>query len=116
LAPVPLATEAVTTFEVLIVVGFAVYQEQEDALSFETRQSNQVQVDDFAGGDRYFFDWGKEASFKGDTGGPCLRLTKSGQELVGISQRGLGLKGALTSIAPYRKWLEEQIRLANGKH
>ena len=115
-APARLATEAVKIFEVLIVVGFGVYEDQEDALSFETRESNQVQVEDLAGGDRYFFDWGKDASFKGDTGGPCLRLTKCGQELVGISQRGLGVKGALTSIAPYRKWLEEQIRLASGKH
>jgi secreted trypsin-like serine protease len=68
------------------------------------------------GDDRYFFVWGTDASFKGDTGGPCLRQTKCGQELVGISQRGLGLTAAFTRIAPYRKWLDEQIRLAGGKN
>src|SRR5512140_2391348 len=56
------------------------------------------------------------ASYKGDTGGPCLRETERGLELVGISQRGLGLTPTFTRIAPYRGWLEEQIRLASERH
>jgi hypothetical protein len=114
-APVRLATLDVRVYEALMVVGFGVYADQEDALSFQSRESSQVTVMNPLGDDRYLFDVWKDARFKGDTGGPCLRLTKSGQELVGISQRGLGLTGTLTSIAPYRKWLEEQIRLASGK-
>jgi len=48
-------------------------------------------------------------------GGPCLRETKRGFELVGISQRVLGRPPACTRIAPYREWVEEQIRVASGR-
>jgi hypothetical protein len=50
--------------------------------------------------------------YKGDTGGPCLRETAQGLELLGISNRGLGEQPTFTSTPHYRNWLVEEIRLA----
>lgn len=111
--PVRLATYEVPTGEVLSVVGYG-YEERGGASLL--RWFSQEKVQTSTGDDRLFFRSLDEASYKGDTGGPCLRETSRWSELVGISQRGLGLTPACTSIAPYQEWLEEQIQLANKRH
>jgi hypothetical protein len=50
----------------------------------------------------------------GMNGGPCLRETASGTVLAGILRGGTGDHYLLTSIQPYREWLLEQIRQAEG--
>jgi hypothetical protein len=95
------------------VVGFAV--NPNGSLSCFLRASSREAVIYPAGEDRYSFGARDHPDYKGDTGGPCLRETERGRELVGISQRGLSLKAALTRIASYREWVEEQIRLAGKK-
>lgn len=109
--PVRLAAEDARAGEVLSVVGY-IYFEAFDGYDGRRRFSRE-KVQTPADGERVLFGSMDLASYKGDTGGPCLRETERGPELVGISQRGLGLAPAFTSIAPYREWLEEQIRLAN---
>jgi hypothetical protein len=112
--PVRLATEEVKSGEVLSIVGFPYYDET--GVMDMDRWFSREKVLTPAGDDRLLFGPMDLASYKGDTGGPCLRETKRGPELVGISQRGLGLTPTFTRIAPYRPWLEEQIRLANEGH
>lgn len=115
--PVRLAAEDVEVGEVLSVVGygfFAVQPGKEFGLD-TTRVFNREKVQTPADGERFLFGSMEMADYKGDTGGPCLRETARGLELVGISQRGLGLTPTFTRIAPYRKWLEEQIRLAGER-
>ncbi|MFL5350232.1 MAG: trypsin-like serine protease [Hyalangium sp.] len=51
-------------------------------------------------------------SYKGDTGGPCLRETAQGLELLGISNRGSGKPPAFTSTYVYREWLANELHLA----
>jgi hypothetical protein len=111
--PVRLAREDAEAGEVLSVVGYG--YDPGGGMDF-FRRFTREKVQTSAGDDRLFFGSMDSASNKSDTGGPCLRETKRGLELVGISQRGLGRVPAFTRIAPYREWLEEQIRLATGKH
>lgn len=112
--PVRLATRDVRGGELLAVVGFAV--NEDGSLDCTLRGASQEMLISPAEDDRYFFGVkDPHADYKGDTGGPCLRETERGRELVGISQRGLSPKPSLTRIVPYREWLEEQIRLVNEK-
>ena len=113
--PVHLAAEEAKAGEVLSVVGFGCHLDEygnfQGGLD-DTRLFNREQVQTPIDGERFFFGSLEMADYNGDTGGPCLRETERGLELVGISQRGLGLTPTFTSTAPYREWLEEQIRLA----
>lgn len=111
--PVRLASEEAWVGEVLSAVGYG-FIEDVGAMDI-WRRFSQEQVQAPAGDDRFLFGSMDNAAYKGDTGGPCLRETFYGLELVGISQRGLGLTPTFTNIVPYRKWLDEQIRLASGK-
>ncbi len=113
--PVRLATRDVVGSELVTVVGFAVNND-DGRLDCMMRASVREMVLSRAGDDTTYFGARKPRSdYKGDTGGPCLRETERGRELVGISQRGLSTKPALTRIVPHREWLEEQIRLAGKR-
>lgn len=111
--PVRLATTGVGLGELLIVVGYDYLDAINSMIWF--RRFTQDQVETPVGDDRVQFGYTKFADFKGDTGGPCLRETEQGLELVGISQRGLGRTPTFTRIAPYREWVDEQIRLAGKR-
>jgi hypothetical protein len=50
--------------------------------------------------------------FKGDDGGPCLRETRGGSELVGILTTGLGRESTMTSMLSYWEWLRDELSLA----
>jgi hypothetical protein len=52
--------------------------------------------------------------FKGDDGGPCLRETRRGLELVGILMTGLGRESTMTSMPPYWEWLRAELPLATS--
>jgi hypothetical protein len=109
--PVRFATTEAESGEVLSVVGYPC--SDEGSLIALVRMFNKESVQAPTGEDRLVFGPMDRAGYKGDTGGPCLRETGRELELVGISQRGLGLTPTFTRIAPYREWLEEQIRLAS---
>jgi len=111
--PARVATIDVQTGEVLSVVG---YGHAENPGVLFHRYFSQEKVRTSAVDDRLFFRSMDEAAYQGDMGGPCLRETVDGSELVGISQRGLGLRPACTNIAPYREWLEKQIQLGDERH
>jgi hypothetical protein len=112
--PIRLATEEVKAGDVLSVAGFCYYDET-GGMAFD-RWFTREKVQAPAGDDRFLFGPMDRADYKSDTGGPCLRETERGPELVGISQRGLGLTPTFTRIAPYRTWLEELIRLTSESH
>jgi len=111
--PVRLATKDAVDGELLSVAGYEYFPAIKSM--FWYRRFTQEQVDTPVGDDRVLFGLMKFAGFKGDTGGPCLRETLKGQELVGISQRGFGRTPTFTRIVPYREWVEEQIRLAGKR-
>jgi Trypsin len=109
--PVRLAAQAAQPGELMTVVGYG-YIEVLGGMDGK-RRSSRERVRKFLdpAGERFEFGPPDLRSYKGDTGGPCLRETEHGSELVGISSRGLGKEPTCTSTHPYRDWLNEQIRL-----
>jgi len=49
-------------------------------------------------------------TYKGDSGGPCLREKEQGTALIGISTRGIGKEAACLRLDVYRSWLEDTIK------
>jgi hypothetical protein len=113
--PVRLATRDVVDGELLSVAGYDYFEAIKSMFWYRRFTQEQVDTRVGVGDDRVQFGYMKFADFKGDTGGPCLRETLKGQELVGISQRGFGRTPTFTRIVPYREWVEEQIRLAGKR-
>ncbi|WP_224369198.1 trypsin-like serine protease [Hyalangium versicolor] len=112
IAPVLLSDEEATVGERLTVVGFG-YAEGPGALDGRRRFS----LESVTGrleprGERMLFGRPELHSYRGDTGGPCLREGKGAPTLVGISNRGLGREPAFTSTYAYRAWLEREIQFA----
>jgi hypothetical protein len=109
--PVQLAAEEAHPGELMTVVGYG-YIEAIGGMDGKRRFSRE-RVKKFLdpGGERVEFGSPDLHAYKGDTGGPCLRETEHGPELLGISSRGLGKEPTFTSISPYRDWLNEQTRL-----
>lgn len=112
--PIRLARGEVKAGEIVTVVGFVFFPGENGGMG-DVKRFSREEVRAPADGERLLFGPVDRAGIKGDMGGPCVRETKAGMELVGVSQRGLGLAPAFTRIAPYRAWLEEQIQLANAK-
>jgi hypothetical protein len=110
--PIQLAEEEVQPGELLTVVGYG-YSEETGGMSLMRRFSQERALKFLApDGTRVLFGSLELHTYKGDTGGPCLRETAQGPELLGISSRGLGHEPAFTLTSRYRAWLEEEIRLA----
>jgi Trypsin len=109
--PIRLAAEAAHPGELMTVVGYG-YFEAIGGMDGKRRFS-QERVKKFLdpSGERVEFGARDLHPYKGDTGGPCLRETEHGPELLGISSRGLGKEPTFTSISPYRNWLNEQVHL-----
>jgi hypothetical protein len=111
--PVPLAAQAAQPGEIMTIVGYG-YIEAVEGMDGKRRFIREP-VRRFLdpGAERAEFGAPDLRAYKGDTGGPCLRETKDGPELLGISSRGLGKEPSFTSIDPYRDWLNEQIHLGS---
>jgi secreted trypsin-like serine protease len=56
-------------------------------------------------GERFQFERRTSSFSRGDSGGPCLRPSRRGPTLVGISTTGLGHKPMLTDLQGFRDWL-----------
>jgi len=66
-------------------------------------------------GGSFLFEQPQRDLYTGDSGGPCLRPTDGGDELVGISTRGLGHEPTFTSIYFHRHWLQAELNRAPPK-
>jgi hypothetical protein len=110
--PVRLDVEEVEIGELLTVVGYG-YDEGTGTLSgprrFSRERVTRILKPD---GERIEFGSRELHTYKGDTGGPCLRETEQGLSLVGISSRGLGQEPIFTSTRLHRDWLREELRFA----
>lgn len=66
------------------------------------------------GSDQIVFEQPGRGVYKGDSGGPCLRVGSTGPDLIGVSSRGLGEVPTFTSTYPYRAWLRAEIAAATA--
>lgn len=112
--PVPLAKTGARLQEPLVRVGFA-YSEEAGMLD-DTRfvhTSKLIAALD-SQGERFQFERRTSPFSRGDSGGPCLRPSRRGPMLVGISTTGLGHEPMMTDLQGFRDWLQEEIQLANS--
>lgn len=63
-------------------------------------------------GERFLLEDPDGYAFRGDTGGPCLRETRRGPMLVGISTTGLGQEPTMTGIKPLGGWVRDEISMS----
>ncbi len=108
--PVELAETEAKVGELLVMVGYG-SDEVLGTLGGKRRFRENPVTKVLASG-RGLFDQPKWNSYRGDSGGPCLRETGSGTQLVGILSRGLGKEASFTSTYGYRDWLHEEIQRA----
>ena len=110
--PLPLASSEVRPGESLVIVGTG-YDELYRAYDQERRASlNRVSSPPSEVGGRVRIEQPGGHPYRGDSGGPCLRESASGPELVGISARALGEGKAVTSTYEYRDWLHAEMQRA----
>jgi V8-like Glu-specific endopeptidase len=112
--PVPLANTEVQPLESLLIVGQA-YDEIENLYDEDRRFSkNTVTRAPVLDDERILVKQPSGHTYKGDSGGPCLRENSGRTTLVGISSRNLGTGAACTSIHAYRGWLRSELQRAGG--
>ncbi|WP_224242950.1 trypsin-like peptidase domain-containing protein [Hyalangium gracile] len=110
----PLADHEVRVGDVVTIVGYG-YDEVERVSGSERRFTrNKVQRLATAEDERVLIEQPGGHRYRQDSGGPCLRQTTTGPELVGISSRWLGDGAAFTSIQGYQGWLREELRHAEA--
>ncbi len=105
-----LADAEVQVGEFITVVGHG-YDEFTEGHDGERRASqNKVTQASTLREDRVRLEQPRQHRYQGDSGGPCLRESAGGPELVGISSRSLGEGASFTSLQPYRNWLRTQLQ------
>jgi secreted trypsin-like serine protease len=112
--PVPLAKTGARLQESLVRVGFA-YSEESGMLD-DTRlvHTSKLITALAPQGERFQFERRTSPFSRGDSGGPCLRPSRRGPVLVGISTTGLDHEPTLTDLQGFRSWLHDEIQLANS--
>jgi secreted trypsin-like serine protease len=112
LQPVKLAKSEVKLHDALVIVGHGSDGSSVDL--FGTRRFNKTQLASAAAGqERIFLASPKQPAFANDSGGPCLRETTQGSELIGISNRGLGQESSCTSTYFHKAWLQDELLKAS---
>jgi secreted trypsin-like serine protease len=111
--PVPLAKTGARLQESLVRVGFAYSEESRMLADIRLVHTSKLIAAADSLGERFQFERHTTPFSRGDSGGPCLRLSRRGPMLVGISTTGLGNEPTLTDLQGYRDWLQEEIQLAN---
>ncbi|MFL5347565.1 MAG: trypsin-like serine protease [Hyalangium sp.] len=108
--PVPLADRQLRPNESIVILGSG-YDELTRVYDGERRSSrNQVKEPLPEGGGRLRIEQPGGHHYRGDSGGPCLRESVEGTELVGISSRNLGEGASITSTYAYRDWLRAELK------
>ena len=112
--PLALAQAEAVGGETLVMVAFG-HDGVRGSLNGD-RRFRQHAVTRLAGtGGRVLYEQPMRHLYKGDSGGPCLRVTRTGSALVGILSRSLGQEPSFTSTFAYRAWLQEELqRVATG--
>lgn len=113
LTPIPLASTDVEPNETVILVGYG-YDEVFGTLGGRRRylKTKVIGLADAPGG-RVLLEKFSQTRYRGDSGGPCLRETAQGVELVGILNRGLEQTPSVTSTHLHRGWLQEELQRAS---
>jgi hypothetical protein len=107
--PLPLANEEIRPNETLTIVGSGydeVARYYDGERHFSRNKVTQVLP---SGGGRMRIEQPGGHHYRGESGGPCLRETATGPEIVGISSRNLGEGEAVTSTYAFREWLRGEI-------
>lgn len=108
--PVRISSTGVALEEALVIAGFGYDEENgglDDVRLINTRKAAAA-MDERQ--ERFRLVGHEQRFFRGGSGGPCLRETPRGPELVGISTTGLGHEPTLTTLLPYREWLLREIQ------
>jgi hypothetical protein len=113
LSPIPLASTDVRPNETVILVGYG-YDEIFGTLGGSRRylKTKVIGLPDATGG-RGLLEKLSQTRYKGDSGGPCLRETAQGMELVGILNRSLEPNPSFTSTHLHGGWLKEELQRAS---
>jgi hypothetical protein len=113
--PLPLANEEIRLNEMVTIVGSG-YDETARYYDGERHFSrNKVTQVLPSGGGRMRIEQPAGHHYRGESGGPCLRETTKGLEIVGISSRNLGEGEAVTSTYGFREWLRGEIQRADNR-
>jgi hypothetical protein len=112
IVPVALPATEVHLSEPLIIVGQS-YDEVDDFYDENRRFSRNTALSVPTSGDtRFLVRQPGGHTYKGDSGGPCLREHPRSPVLAGISNRKLGSKAACTSTYMHRDWLRDELHRA----
>jgi hypothetical protein len=112
--PIPLAKTGARLQESLVRVGFAYGEESGMLHDIRLVQTSMLVAALDSQGERFQFERRTSPFSRGDSGGPCLRPSRRGPTLVGISTTGLGHEPMMTDLQGFRDWLQEEIELANS--
>ncbi len=100
----PLASMEARVDEWVVVVGYGL--DENTSGVYGQRRFGRYKVSRHLEADgKMVVDQPKRKLYKGDSGGPCLRETPQGHELVGISNLGVGAEATFTNLHPYREWI-----------
>ncbi|HVG63764.1 MAG TPA: trypsin-like serine protease [Hyalangium sp.] len=113
--PLPLADEEIHLNEMLTIVGSGydeVARYYDGERHFSRNKVTQVLP---SGGGRMRIEQPGGHHYRGESGGPCLRETAKGLEIVGISSRNLGEGEAVTSTYGFREWLRGEIQRVESR-
>jgi hypothetical protein len=116
LTPTALASTELQAHERVVVVGHG-YDKNVTGVRGQRRFQDYKVLKSLEPGQLITFEQPMRGVYKGDSGGPCLRETAQGDELVGISARGLGEEAACTSLGPHHAWVVDAIaRTSQEEH
>lgn len=113
--PLPVADEEIRLNEMLTIVGSGydeVARYYDGERHFSRNKVTQVLP---SGGGRMRIEQPGGHHYRGESGGPCLRETAKGLEIVGISSRNLGEGEAVTSTYSFREWLRGEIQRVENR-
>jgi hypothetical protein len=108
LRPVKLGETAVELHTPLVTVGYG--NDKDDISLYGKRRLNRTRAASIpADQEGILLEPPQQPLFANDSGGPCLRESALGSELVGISNRGFGKESTCTSIYSHRVWLRDEL-------
>jgi hypothetical protein len=108
LRPVKLGETEVEFQAPLVTVGYG--NDRDDISLYGKRRFNRTRAASSpAGQEGILLDPPQQPLLANDSGGPCLRESSLGPELIGISNRGLGTESSCTSLYSHRAWLRDEI-------